>query len=158
MDTRELIELIQAIAKTSGIDPNLAVAIAGKETGLNTLKVRVEPLWKYLVVPRVFSQKLGISYETECTLQSMSWNCMQVMGSVARELGFSDHLTRLIQPELGILFSCKKLAMLKKQYSNELDVISSYNQGSPVKNSGGAYRNNQYVVDVSEKLVQLRRP
>jgi soluble lytic murein transglycosylase-like protein len=43
--------------------------------------------------------------------RSMSWGLMQLMGEVAREMGFTGtYLSQLCDPPIGLLWGCKKLA------------------------------------------------
>lgn len=154
--TQEVVGLIDSTARSLDVDSNLAIAIAGHESHFDTATARYEPNWKYLVYPNVFCKKLWITQDTEIALQRISWGCMQVMGSVCRELGYLGHLTLLSDPNLGIFYGCKKLFALAKTHSNESDIIASYNAGSPRKDVGGAYVNKNYVDDVTKRLLQLR--
>lgn len=155
MGKKELMELIRKIATTEGINPELALAIAGNESNYDCGACRFEKKWKWFVNPRKFSQSLLVTYETEKLLQACSWGPMQVMGAVARELGFTGQIASLSYPELGVLFACKKLKSLMKVYTNELDVISAYNQGSAYK-TNNVYNNQVYVDNVVERLKALR--
>lgn len=156
MAMRDIINLIDSTSQLIGIDPNLAMAIAGHESGFEPAVARYESAWKYLVVPKTYAARLGISLATEIVLQSMSWGCFQVMGSVCRELGYQDHLTLLVTPQAGILYGCKKLFQLSNVYKLETDVIAAYNQGNNRKDASGNYCNQSYVDDVSQRLAQLR--
>lgn len=155
MDTKALIALIRHSAQAMGIDDDIAVAIAGHETGFVCGAARFESGWKYFYSPETFAIKLGISAETERVLQSTSWNAMQVMGSVAREFGYADHLTLLVDPNLGIFYGCKKLKKLYDTYEDEASVIAAYNAGSPRK-VNGKFFNQSYVDEVTNRLTQLR--
>ncbi len=157
MDIEKLEEMITQIAKQCNVMPNMALAIAYVESGIDTTKVRYEAPWRYLVSPDKYAKNLGITVETELVLQSMSWSCMQIMGSNARVLGYNGMLTLLVQPQLGILYACKHLQVLKRKFVNELDIISSYNQGSPVKLKDGKFKNQPYVDKVTDRLTYLRR-
>ncbi len=156
METRDIIHLIQAAAKANGIDPNLAIAIAGHESNFNCEVVRYEPDWEYIVQVAENSDRLVITYNTELVLQKCSWGAMQIMGSVTRELGFKGQLSTLVYPTNGVNYGCRKLALLLKKYPNEFDAVSSYNQGSPKKESNGLYKNQLYVNDVMARLNRLR--
>jgi soluble lytic murein transglycosylase-like protein len=155
MSQKELAELIRTIAVSQGIDPNLALAIAGHESNYDPTACRFEPKWKWFVNPSKFAKQLLISEITEKMLQACSWGPMQVMGAVARELGFTGQITTLVYPEIGVLFGCKKLKSLINKYANETDVISAYNQGAPLK-TNNVYNNSSYVNNVMERLNTLR--
>ena len=87
----------------------------------------------------------------------MSWGPMQIMGSVAREIGYADHLTKLLDPAIGILWGSKKLAKLSRIYKSQDDVIASYNAGSPVKTMKGELMNQAYVDGVRQFMVDLSK-
>lgn len=156
MTTQEVVALIRSVSKNTGVDPDLAQAIAGHESEFDTSIVRYEPRWRFLVTTSVFSKKLRITQDTEIVLQSMSWGPMQVMGSVCRELGFTGLLTLMVISDIGILYGCRKLSALGKTYSLESDIIAAYNMGSPRKDSAGRYYNQTYVDDVTQRLSLLR--
>lgn len=140
-----------------GLDWELVGAICFTESGGDHLAVRFEPGWKYHFHARQYADGLGITGETEEVLQSTSWGLMQVMGTVARELGFREMLTALTDPDLSLKYGCMKLAQLKNRYSTLREVIASYNAGSPVykKDGGGMLINERYVDKVSHLLREL---
>lgn len=152
----ELVQLCEQIALQESVDPKLAKAIVTVESHWRPEVSRFEPHWKYLYFPREFASKLGITVETETVMQSMSIGLMQVMGSVARELGFKDNLSKLFDPKTNMTYGVRKLRTLLTKYSNEDDVIVSYNAGSPRKTAGGMYVNQQYHDKVSAELRKLR--
>lgn len=154
MTSKTLIELIRSIALGMELDPLLAIAICEQESGYVSSRVRYEKNWKYLINTAKHAQALGISIETEIQLQMFSWGPMQVMGSVARELGYLGHLTELIIPQFGVSYGCKKLKQLSKKYLSLDDLIASYNAGSPVIIEG-KYKNQRYVTEVKERLRRL---
>ncbi len=155
MDKGKVEKLIREIAVDCNVDPVLALALSFVESGIDTTKVRYEPQWKYPLSPEKFASRLGISADTERVLQSMSWSCMQIMGANARILGYNGQLTLLVQPQLGVLYACKHIQVIQKKYTNELDLISSYNQGVPAK-INGIYKNQGYVQKVLDRLAYLR--
>lgn len=148
--------LIDVNSKKYSLDSDLIRAIVLVESGGNPFTVRYEPAWKYLYFAREFAEKLNITYPTEVFLQSTSWGYMQVMGSVCRELSFTDMITKLATPEIGMDYGCKKLAQVKGKYENETDIISAYNAGSPKKTAGGMYSNQKYVDRVHAQLLRFR--
>lgn len=139
---------IDKAAKEHGLDTDLVLAVCQHESGLNPYAVRFEPKFKYILNPVEYAKALRITIETEITLQKMSWGCMQVMGAVARELGFMEHLTKLTGVELGLEFGCKKLKSCFDKYGDNLTlVLSAYNAGSP-RLVNGVLVNQQYVNSV----------
>ncbi len=151
-----LVAIVEKAAESAQIDKNLAKAVVTIESSWDPRVSRVEKAWKYLYFHREFAERLNITVETEIALQSMSIGLMQIMGGVARELGFTDNLSELFKPEINAKWGCAKLRSLAKKYELETDVISSYNQGSPRKTPGGMYVNQVYVDKVSQALRLLR--
>lgn len=139
-----VIQTISSIALEVGVDPVLALAIAAVESNYNTGACRFEVNWKYFYKPDLFAKQLGITVKTEYVLQQISWGCMQVMGSVARELNFTDHLNTLTDPEKGIFYGCLQLKRLGKTWKTRKDLIAAYNAGTAIQ-INGRYKNQQYV-------------
>jgi soluble lytic murein transglycosylase-like protein len=149
-------ESIQAIAFELGLDENLVTAITRVESSATNWACRYEPGWRHFYQVQDFAVKLGQTFDTERMQQATSWGPMQVMGAVARELGFKQHLSMLAVPEIGVRYGCLKLQQLQKRYKTEEEVISSYNQGSPIKDPTGKLRNHLYVAKVQAELKKLR--
>lgn len=139
-----LLKLIKQVSESYHLDPNLVGAVVSVESSYSMWATRYEPGYIYLKNPSLYAKKLGLSEATERTMQKISWGLMQIMGGVARELGYSEHLTQLCLPEINLEFGCKKLAILLDKYKSIGDAVSAYNQGSP-KKSGVQYLNQGYV-------------
>ena len=155
----EYTSTIQSSAAKYLLEESLICAVIMTESGGNTWTNRIEPAWKYFYKTDEFAVKNGITRETETIMQSMSHGLMQVMGSVARELGFAYNLSMLYLPSIGIDCGCKKLISLRATYkSNLTDMISAYNGGSVVKNTDGTYRNQGYVDKVMGFYKQFNAP
>jgi soluble lytic murein transglycosylase-like protein len=136
--------LIAKKAAEAAVEPELVKAIIAVESGGQPLVVRFEPDWRYLLRPELYARRLKITIPTETMLQQFSWGLMQVMGSVARELGFNGHMTQLCDVETNLHYGCKKLAMLTAKYPTTSDAIAAYNAGSP-RMVQGRYDNQGYV-------------
>jgi soluble lytic murein transglycosylase-like protein len=150
----EDLDLIVKVAKEYDLDRALIAAMVQKETRGVRWRTRFEPHTdKYLVFYREHASQLGISQETERTHQKTSWGLMQVMGFVARELGFKGYLVELTGAELGLTLGCRKLRQLLNKYS-ETDAIAAYNMGSPRKTKGLLYENQKTYMD---PIFQFRR-
>ena len=69
---------------------------------------------------------------TEANTRAMSFGLMQVMGEVARELGFAgEFLTELCDPHVGIEFGCRKLAKALAKHNGQLEEsLLAYNGGA----------------------------
>lgn len=133
--------IIKKIADEYNLDWLLVKAVCIKESSLDTWKIRFEPSWKFRFKPEVFSQKNNVSLETEINCQKTSWGLMQVMGTVARELGFYEDLPKLLQPQNGIFYGCKKLSALIKRHNDLPTALAAYNAGSGNIMAGKGYAN-----------------
>ncbi len=142
---------IRDAARDHDLEESLVWAVCKKESNLQTWAVRFERQWAYpLHESKIieFSRKNSITKDTERILGQMSFGLMQVMGTVARELGFEGHLTQLLHPEIGLEYGCKKLKSLIDRPNYSLsDAIAAYNAGIP-KILNNRYVNQQYVDDV----------
>lgn len=141
----EIFDLASTIAQRHDLDPLLVGAIIRVESAGNPFSVRYEPHWIYFKDVPDFARRLMITEATESLMQMCSWGPMQVMGAVARELGFTDYLQKLCEPVLGITYGCKKLQAIKRRYSSTEDIVAAYNAGTPKKNERGVYFNQNYV-------------
>lgn len=143
--TQEVLELIASMSKPLGLDPKMAQAIALTETNAKLFLVRYEPLWPYFSQVDIHAARLGISIPTEKVLQAMSYGPLQIMGSVARELAYTEMLTQLNLPEDGIRIALLKLQTVARRYKKLEDVFSAWNAGTPVYKSNGGLMNQSYV-------------
>jgi soluble lytic murein transglycosylase-like protein len=134
-----LATIAAAVAAKHNLNPSVVMAICEVESGWDTYAVRYEPQWKYILEPALWSKKVETSAATEKVLQSCSWGLMQVMGTVARELGFSEDFPRLCLPEVGIQYGCLKLVDCLKKYPQLPDALASYNAGNPKYPAGKLY-------------------
>jgi soluble lytic murein transglycosylase-like protein len=154
--TQSYIKVVESEALSQGIDSDLAIAIASVESNFDPWAVRFESRWKYLLDVEKYARNLVISQDTERVLQSCSWGLMQVMGSVARELGYNGHLAKLCLAESGAYYGCKMLVKLSKRNTEEADLIAAYNAGSARRKANGKYVNQEYVDKVFHVLEELR--
>lgn len=151
-----LSEKIRITCIDFGLDPYLIAGIVLQESNGDNYAIRHEPAFKYRFKVSQSSKKNGITFSTESMLQGCSIGLMQVMGCVARELGFTENLLRLTDPVTGIKIGCQKLAQLSKKYKKQDEIIASYNAGSPSFNSEGYFINQKYVDEVFEKIAKLK--
>lgn len=152
----KLRELVFNIAPQFSVDPDLVLAIIQVESNGNKWACRFEPGWKYHKDTIKWAKALLQSEETEKNQQSTSWGLMQVMGTVAREMGFTGHLPQLCLEPVGIRCGCLKLQSLFKKYESQDDVISAYNQGNARKDETGRYINQGYVDKVNAALRTIK--
>lgn len=152
--------LITEYAGRSKTDPLLIAAIMWEESKGFGWKCRYEKDWKYLVRPGYYAKALGTTEATEVVLQMLSWGPMQIMGSVAREIGFEDDLTTLARPTTGIKWACEKLKRLTDAYGRAqvTDIAAAWNGGPGAKLADGSYKNQKYVDAVMRSYVDLKSP
>ena len=104
----ELLTLARRAAAAQALDPALVCAVIEQESGWNPWAIRYEPAFftKY-VAPLYTNNKVSAS---EAYARGFSWGLMQVMGQVAREVGFDAlFLSALCDPEQGLSVGCKVL-------------------------------------------------
>lgn len=155
MISPEIIRTLRRASVSASIPTPLAIAICQVESAGDQYAVRFEPQWKYFYRVEHFAQLCRITRDTEYALQAMSFGLMQVMGSVAREMGHTGNLIQLCEPAIGAKYGCMKLADLIRKYNSISDAVAAYNAGSPRRTQDGKYVNQQYVDKV---IAYLRAP
>ncbi len=104
MNQDQLILIAKRAAEAHQIDPALVCAVCAHESKWNFWAVRYEPAFYDRYV------KSMVLRETEKQTRATSFGLMQIMGQVARELGFGrDYLTELLDPETNVEYGCQKL-------------------------------------------------
>jgi hypothetical protein len=132
------INLIRDMAARHSLDVNLLTAVVMTESGGDTTAIRHEPKWKYFYHPERYARDLQIRLEVELLHQAHSWGLMQVMGSVARELGHEGRLEELLKPQIGMHYGCKKLSQcLKREKGDFESALARYNGGSARRDEFG---------------------
>lgn len=150
VSSEEIKELVFKKAKEFSISPYLILGIIKKESAFNNQAVRYEQNWRWPFNIEMFAKLNKITFNTENNLQSHSWGLMQVMGTVARELGHRGTFFELLIPDVNLTYGCLKLASLLKKYSTEDNAISAYNQGNVRRLADGRYANFDYVDQVKQ--------
>lgn len=150
-------DVLSIVAEKHGLEPELVAAVSYQESKGNKYAVRYEPNWSYLYQPDKFAKPLGISVESETQAQKFSYGYMQLMGSVARELGFQDSLIRLCEPFNAYEYGCAKLAQCLKRYPVVNAAVAAYNAGTPKTVADGKFINQQYVDSVMGYYANLVR-
>jgi soluble lytic murein transglycosylase-like protein len=160
LSQEELDALIIRGSEAFRLDKNLIRAIIMVESSGIPNAIRFEKDWRYFYNVRAFADKLEIPFKEEEKNQATSWGLCQTMGTVARELGFTDKLEMLLIPEIGVFYGCKKLQKLfqsKMCRGDEERVIAAYNAGSPRMTEGGQWENFKYVDKVFRYLREYRK-
>jgi len=152
--------LVEEACRVNGLNKSLVFSIIQVESSSDTWAIRYEPQFKW-ILPRAVSllhaKAWGVSIDTEEMGQRTSWGLMQVMGAVARELGWDGPMTKLLLPEHGIDYGCRQLARLARKHKTEADLIAAYNAGSPRKDVKGKYVNQGYVDKVSTYMQNYKK-
>jgi len=148
----EIRTLIESKAAAYGLDPDLVEAHVFTESSGKPKSVRFEPRFCERYV-----RPLGIKDDNEARGRATSFGLLQIMGQVARELGFQGAFSSLLDPEVGLDWGCKKLSKCYKRYEKQgLDYgIAAYNCGRPVRIEG-AFVNQEYVDKVHGFLREIK--
>ena len=105
MTQPELIALVKQTADRHQLYPELVCAVVDEESSWNPWALRYEPAFRSRYVA-----PLGLP-PTEEVSRATSWGLMQVMGQVAREVGFTGKfLSELCDPATGVEIGCVVLA------------------------------------------------
>ena len=113
----KLVVMAKSAAREESLDPALVCAIAEQESGWDANAIRMEPLFllKY-VKPLAAKQPM---LPTEMIGRSTSFGLMQLIGQVARELGFLNAFDSLCNPTVGLIWGCRHLSGLMRSVKEE---------------------------------------
>jgi len=140
MDNKPTINrLVKTIAQRHGINPALVRAIVSVESAGDTWASRFEPGWRWYLNPKKWARFTRRSKATEVVHQATSWGLMQIMGTVAREEGYTGSLPALCIPERGLEYGCRKLRKLIKKHDTLSQALSAWNTGRPNTKVGKKY-------------------
>lgn len=162
-------QLVYVVADKFQLPREVVLGICRTESELNRWAIRYEPdyryLWNcrtnqpYLVRPQDMTADRAPSdfpacpgmpdtTHTEWVGQQMSYGLMQVMGALAREMGFRGWFGQLSDVLTGCEVGCRHLVQLRGEYFGKFGwsgVYAAYNGGSPILEAGKKYRNQDYV-------------
>jgi soluble lytic murein transglycosylase-like protein len=104
----QLVGLARKAAAAQSLDPALVCAVIEQESAWNPWAIRYEPTFFAKYVAHLYTNnKITAS---EAYARGFSWGLMQVMGQVAREMGFDGaFLSATCDPEQGLAIGCKLL-------------------------------------------------
>lgn len=158
--------LVQKKAAQRGVDPALLLAMVATESSGVPAATRYEPhTAKYLVDAARYAKLAGISLEDEQRQQMTSWGLMQVMGYVARELGFKGRIAELGEKaDLGLIYGIDKLRRIESMFLGQVSVVltwnealvAAYNHGHPHKLADGKWFNEDYVRTVERHYLKFK--
>jgi len=143
-------EYIREAANLAGLEALLVEALVEQESSGNSWAHNPEPRYRYLwdvsrrkpfrgltaleiasETPPVDFPTLAGDRDQEWWNQQASWGLMQVMGAVARELGFrGPYLTELCDPRVNLPLGCEKLAQNRIWAGGDVfQALAAYNAG-----------------------------
>jgi soluble lytic murein transglycosylase-like protein len=104
----QLVALARKAAAAQSLDPALVCAVVEQESAWNPWAMRYEPAFFAKYVAHLYTNnKITAS---EACARGFSWGLMQVMGQVAREMGFDGtFLSATCDPEESLTIGCKLL-------------------------------------------------
>ncbi len=134
MTKNDLIAIARAAAVNAGVDPALVCAVCHHESaGWKQYATRYEPgFYRRYIEPMKDVQVFGaVSQDTERQGRAFSYGLMQIMGQVARELGFQgEFLAELTDPLTNVTYGIKRLKKaLDKKNGNVREALLDYNGG-----------------------------
>lgn len=157
-------QLVKNEALRHGVPCNLVKAIIQVESGGDPWAMRYEDHYQWLWdwqggawrgEPENLPSPQMVSTDTEVIQQKTSWGLFQIMGAVARELGFQrPFLSELCREEVNAQYGCLYLKKLHQRYGKEYGwegVVAAWNAGSPRRISDGMWVNQGYVDKVKEQ-------
>lgn len=164
-----LTHLVSTAATRHGLFPAMVWGVVQVESSGNPWAWNPEPHYRYLwdlrrwspfrsltaqerqseAPPRDFTAPRGVAADAEWWGQQASWGLMQVMGAVAREIGYAEpFLTGLCHPETGLEYGCRFLARQMRAYDGQAHLaVAAYNAGSPRRDPMTGLLINQGYVD-----------
>lgn len=145
-------ELISSVAANHGVDDNYLYSLVMVESAGKPWVSRIEYHYPYLVTPKLYSQKLGITESTEVMNQRTSYGLVQIMGGVARELGWQSHLPKIFTPHINLNLGLTLIKKLMKKYDDDMDKVSAaYNWGhASMDRTTGKFKNQSYVDKINK--------
>lgn len=169
MTSGDLRALIDTTAAAHGLDPAIVLALVQVESSGNPWAWNPEHRYRYFwdvarnrpfraisalelanqFPPPDFNGLAGDD-DNEWWGQQASWGLTQIMGAVARELGFTGHyLTALCDPAVNLTYGCMKLkAELTWTYGDVRAALACYNGGRAGNAPSGPLRNAGYAARV----------
>lgn len=137
-------------ASAVSLSADLVEAVVVVESGGNPWAVNYEPRYRYLwdvskaapfrpmtaaeqasEIPPSDFRALAGDADQEWISQQTSWGLMQLMGALARELGFfGPYLSELCRVDLNLKLGCKHLStLLRWANGDEGKAVAAYNAG-----------------------------
>ena len=160
--------LIGNVSIKYGIEPLIIAAVIQHESSFNPYAWNPEPHYRYFwnvktnapfraiskaesdspFPPKDFPTVAG-DPDQEWWAQQASWGLMQVMGALARELGWMGRfLPEITNPEIALDLGCKQLNRLQTWAKGDVEqMLAAYN-GGKVGNVVRPFKNQMYATTV----------
>lgn len=132
-------------AAAYNLNETMVLAVVLIESSANPWATQYEPHYKWVTSIGAYARRRGVTRETEEVHQKTSWGLGQIMGGTARSLGFFGDLPQLAVPQVGLFYSCKYMAEIRRKHEQMLDIVAAYNRGHVDILPDGRYKNYKYV-------------
>ncbi len=149
-------KLIQSTAHQYQMDPHLIGAIIHQESRGRSCAMRYEEDYRYLKDPVRLAKEMNLDPNEEETNQKTSYGLMQIMGGLARDLGYKGDLAKLCNPRLNLRLGARQLKVLHKRFGSVELALAAYNSGTPQFTKSGKLKNERYVQSVLAFYEELR--
>ena len=157
---KKWLPIIRALEPGSyGIELELLLAMIYQESGGDEAALRYEVAWRYFWNPKaddgLYSKDWTIEQNrthawnvlgsTEFHSQSFGWGLLQVMGSVARELGLKGYLAKMCDPSIGLKMGLLHMQKKMRQAKGDVRRALEFYNGSAI-----------YAEEVLKKLADIK--
>lgn len=167
---------IALAAAEFGLDKSLVEAVVVIESGGDEFAWNPEPKYRYFwdvkrgrpfrkVTPGEVRSKfppadfptIAGDKDQEWWGQQASWGLMQVMGAVARELGYRGrYLPSLTNPEANLAVGCQKLSGLLQRSLGDVERALAMYNGGALGNLKRPFRNAAYAAKVMKQYANIQ--
>lgn len=128
-DRPDLISLAKIVAVQYELTPSLVCGICEQESSWNPDATRYEPAFYVRYIEPLINNMVIVDM-AEAKNRATSFGLMQVMGEVARELGYAGPFP-FADPEVGIRWGCEKFARcVSVSKGDVIAALLRYNGGS----------------------------
>ena len=144
-----LMATVEEASREAGVPPWLALGLAHVESGGDPHMARIYPVWLNTVMRS--ERPVGCAMDTERMFQKTAWGLTQVMGSAAREAGFTGWLTALVEPELNLRVGIAALGRTFAQHADRHGIegaLAAWKMGSPRRLPDGTFSGKAWAASV----------
>lgn len=121
----KFLTMARVAAVAADLDPVVVAAVCENESSWSPNAIRFESRFY-----EHYERALHLE-ETDKLQRACSYGLMQVMGQVARELGFTGTFRELYDPGTNLYYGCRKLGRAMADHDHDLDQgLLAYNGGA----------------------------